>query len=155
MTVLNALIEMYWSQVLWAIYTAAWKHTHTHRTHRENRQPLLYLNVLHFMTLTLSCSHWCHIKNVVCTVTRVTGWPWWLDRPFYNQRIRGSMVLRPIVKVSLSKTLTSYQPRAAALKCMHSCMFDWKDVRKKNSGYIHTSGCVKYAQRVLWIINEC
>lgn len=28
-------------------------------------------------------------KEQVCPVSRVTGWPWWLDRPFYKWSITG------------------------------------------------------------------
>lgn len=54
MMVLSALIEMYWSHVLWATYGTAWILTH-------NTWRIPYM--IHF-----SLSHWVSLT--------VTGWPW-------------------------------------------------------------------------------
>lgn len=55
---------------VWAIYAAAWTHTqtntHTQAAHGGNRQLFSYMYVLHFMSLILSCSHWCDRKSIVC-----------------------------------------------------------------------------------------
>lgn len=87
----------------------------THTKHGENRQPLSY------MCVTLHNSHTWLLSvipntELVCTVDRVTGWPWWLDRPFYNKRIRGSVVIPPLSRCPWTKHWPTTFPQGCSSK---------------------------------------
>lgn len=71
MTVLSAVIEMYWSQVLWVIYTTAW--IHTVKIQPGALSPTCMWNITrHSHTQLLPLTGY---KEQVCAEKRATRWP--------------------------------------------------------------------------------
>lgn len=78
-------------------------------------------------------------KEQVCPVSRVTGWPWWLDRPFYKWSITGFS--GPFSKCPWAKKKhwpLTFPELQLPIVGIYVCF------AAKSGEIYHADGCVKY-----------